>query len=156
MTKNLSLVVEEVIFLDNIIIVALKAIIMFNGKVLIIQRSADDEVGANTWEFVGGKLDFGEDLEVALKREVKEESGLDILIDKLIYATTFKTHEYRQIVILAYLCTATDETITLSTEHQNYIWAGKKELLELLPEFLIDELNKHDIWNIINIKTGTR
>ena len=62
--------------MDNIIIVALKAVIIFNRKALIIQRSADDDVGANTWEFAGGKLDFGEDLEVALKREIQEEVGV--------------------------------------------------------------------------------
>lgn len=81
--------------MDNIIIVALKAIIMFDEKALI----SDDEVGADTWEFVGGKLDFGKDLEIALKREIQEEVGLDVSINKLLYATAFKTHEHRQLNI---------------------------------------------------------
>jgi len=61
---------------ENKIIVAVKGIINHNGKILIIQRSDDDETGANTWEFAGGKIDFGENLEDALIREVKEEVGL--------------------------------------------------------------------------------
>ena len=46
--------------MENVIIVAVKAVIVFDGKALIIQRSADDNVGANTWEFAGGELDFNE------------------------------------------------------------------------------------------------
>lgn len=45
--------------MENIIVVALKAVIVFNEKILIIKRSADDDIGADTWEFVGGKLEFG-------------------------------------------------------------------------------------------------
>lgn len=134
--------------MDNVIIVALKAIIMFNGRALIIQRSAADDVGANTWEFAGGKLDFGEDLETALVREIREESGLEVQVNKLIYATTFNTHEHRQLVILAYLCSATNDTVNLSDEHQDYLWANKKQILELLPEFLINDLDKYKVWDI--------
>ena len=137
--------------MDNIIAVALKAVVMFNGRALIIQRSSNDEFGANTWEFVGGKLNFGEDLEVALMREIQEESGLDVQVDRLLYATTFKTHEHRQVVILGYLCHATSDNISLSSEHKNYLWADKKQILELLPELLIDDLNKYNVWDAANI-----
>ena len=132
--------------MENVIIVAVKAIIIFNKKALIIQRSADDEAGANTWEFAGGKLDFGEELEAALKREVKEEVGLKVAVDKLLYATTFKTNEHRQLVVLSYLCTACDDAVSLSNEHKNYIWASKEQMKDLLPKPIIDNLNLHSIW----------
>jgi len=134
---------------ENVIVVALKAIIMFGGKALIIQRSGDDAIGADTWEFAGGKLDFGEDLEVALNREIQEEVGLDVSIEKLLYATTFKTHEYRQIVILCYLCTAIDDNVSLSAEHQDFLWADKKQVIGLLPNALVDDLDKNDVWSIL-------
>ena len=138
--------------MDNIIIVALKAIIMFNGKALIIQRSDDDEAGPGTWEFVGGKLDFGEDLEAALIREIQEEAGLRVSVEKLLYATTFKTHEYRQLVILGYLCSTVDDKVRLSFEHQDFLWANKKQILELLPKELQDTLNQYNIWDVIGIE----
>jgi len=87
-------------------------------------------------------------LEAALKREIQEEVGLDVSVNNLLYATTFKTHKHRQIVLLAYLCTATDDDVKLSFEHQNYQWANKKQILELLPEPLIHDLNKFNFWNI--------
>ena len=135
--------------MENVIIVAVKAMIMLNGKVLIIQRAANDEVGANTWEFVGGKLDFGEDLEAALKREIKEEVGLTTTVDKLLYASTFKTHPYRQLVILSYLCTAHNDHVRLSSEHQNYLWANKEQMLDMLATGIIDDLNYYSVWEHI-------
>ena len=135
--------------MENIIIVALKAIIVRENKVLLIQRSADDEFAASTWEFAGGKVDFGEELEVALKREIREEVGLDVSIEKLLYATTFKTHEYRQIVLLTYLCSAKSVDVKLSEEHQNFLWADKTQMLEMLHPPIITDLNKNNLWNIL-------
>ena len=57
--------------MDNVICVAVKAIIQRSGKVLIIRRSKAAETDADTWEFPGGKLEFGEELEAALKREIQ-------------------------------------------------------------------------------------
>jgi len=135
--------------MENVIIVAVKAIIMFNKKALIIQRAADDEVGANLWEFAGGKLDFGEDLEAALKREVVEEVGLTVTVDKLLYASTFKTHEYRQLVILSYLCTANSDNVYLSNEHQNYMWANKEQMKDILSTVIVDDLHRYSVWEHI-------
>jgi 8-oxo-dGTP diphosphatase len=84
---------------------------------LIIQRSADDEIEANIWECAGGNIDFGEDLEDGLIREIKEEVGLSVTVDKLLYAVTFKTNEHRQVIILSYSCTAHDNKVVLSDEH---------------------------------------
>jgi 8-oxo-dGTP diphosphatase len=77
---------------SNEIVVAVKRVILFRKKMLIIQRAFDDEVGGGTWECPGGKIDFGEELETALAREVKEEVGLKINVTKLLYASTFKTN----------------------------------------------------------------
>ena len=136
--------------MDNIIAVALKAIILYKGKALLIQRSAQEDYGG-VWEFAGGGLEFGEDLETALKREVQEEAGLEVSIDKLLYASAFKTHEHRQIVILTYLCTATDDNVNLSAEHQDYLWANKAQLKELLSRPIMNDLNKNNIWDILNV-----
>ena len=49
--------------------IAVKGIILKDNKMLIVQRSATDTVGAGTWENVGGSLEFGESFEEALHRE---------------------------------------------------------------------------------------
>lgn len=47
------------------------------GKVLLNKRK-DDSHGDGTWSVSGGHLEFGEDLEHAARREVKEETGVNV------------------------------------------------------------------------------
>lgn len=60
----------------------MKGFILHKGKVLTVQRAHDDEVGGGTWELVGGQIHFGEDLEAALLREIQEEVGLDVTVER--------------------------------------------------------------------------
>lgn len=60
--------------------VAQKAVLYDGGKILMIQKSADDPFNPLKWEIPGGRLDVGEDLTDHLKREVREEVGLEIEI----------------------------------------------------------------------------
>lgn len=120
--------------MENKIIVAVKGVILNNGKVLIIKRSNYDGVAAGGWECVGGKIEFGEGLEEALMREAKEEVGLNITVDKLLYATTFKISPVKQCIVLTYLCRSEKTEVILSKEHTNYLWATKEELREKINE----------------------
>lgn len=131
--------------MENKIVVALKAVIVNQGKILILRRSGTDEVGPGEWETVGGKVEFGEDLETALVREVKEEAAIDVCVEKLIYAVTFLTGPNRQIVLLSYLCRTNQSEVTLSTEHSEYMWATKSEIAQYLPKAIIEDFNKYNV-----------
>lgn len=55
------------------------------GKLLIAKRKDPKTLNADgKWEFVGGHIEFGEDPEAAVIREVKEESGLDVKVVRLL------------------------------------------------------------------------
>lgn len=71
-----------------------------NGLILIGQRP-DGHSLAGQWEFPGGKIEIGEFPEDALKRELREELGIEAEIGALRYA---HTHNYgdRGIIILFY------------------------------------------------------
>jgi 8-oxo-dGTP pyrophosphatase MutT (NUDIX family) len=60
--------------------VAQKAVLYDGGKILMIQKSADDPFNPLKWEIPGGRLEVGEELSDHLKREVREEVGLEIEI----------------------------------------------------------------------------
>ncbi|NLN45245.1 MAG: NUDIX domain-containing protein [Clostridiaceae bacterium] len=60
-------------------------------------------------------------------REASEETGLSVQIGPLLYATTFRTHPWRQVVLLSYLCTAGQGDVVLSEEHDSYRWASREE-----------------------------
>lgn len=55
------------------------AIAQRDGKMLLIQRKDTEGMWDRKWEFPGGKVDPGESHEQAVIRELKEETGLDVL-----------------------------------------------------------------------------
>ena len=131
---------------ENKIVVAVKGLIINDSRVLIVKRANDDEIGGGTWECVGGKIEFGEDLETALTREIKEEVGLTITVEKILYATTFKTDLTRQVVILTYLCRSKNTNVVLSKEHSEYQWATKKQLKSLLPPEIVTDFEQNNVF----------
>lgn len=60
--------------------------IIFNkkGQVLMGQRGSKASDDQTLWDFPGGKVEYGEFAERAIKREVKEEFGIKIEIIELI------------------------------------------------------------------------
>ena len=125
--------------------------IIFNRKLnrfLLIQRSQKDSVGANTWENAGGNVECGETPEEAMKREIREETGItDIKIERVAYVTL--VNGKKPYLIIAYLCETLTDTITLSDEHQAFIWADKQECIELLPKEIIADFERNKIFEYI-------
>lgn len=60
--------------------VVVAAVIRVGNKVLIDKRKADGLLGG-LWEFPGGKVEAGEDLPGALKREIQEELGVSLIVE---------------------------------------------------------------------------
>ncbi|MEK4063828.1 MULTISPECIES: NUDIX hydrolase [unclassified Paenibacillus] len=130
------------------IIVAVKGVIVHGGRILLVRRAARDSVGAGTWECAGGKIEFGEDLEAALEREIYEETGLAVTVGNLLYATSFLTDPARQLVIITYLCRSTDHAVQLSEEHSDYKWCTRLELQRLLPAGILAEFEKSHVFSL--------
>ena len=104
--------------------------------VLLIQRAADDHWPLH-WEFPRGKCDkpMGEDLKHCLKREVKEESGLDIIPIKLIDTFDYIADKgTRKSTCYNFLCRMKDENqkVKLSKEHDNFRWIQSMGEVELM------------------------
>jgi len=58
------------------------ALIRDGGKILMSRRRPDQAM-PDLWEFPGGKVEAGEHPEAALAREVREELGCDVAIDRI-------------------------------------------------------------------------
>lgn len=62
--------------------IAVRIITINKGKVLLISNDRD-----NFYYFIGGKIQFGETIESCAKREINEETGLEVELktEKLLY-----------------------------------------------------------------------
>ena len=88
-------------------------------KILILRSSDKNEKHAGEWDLPGGHIHEGEDDIDGLKREVKEETGLDIASPKMILddgrKKFYKTRQY-------------SGTIELSDEHTDHKWVTIEDL----------------------------
>lgn len=83
------------------------------------------------WEFPGGKIETGESPQDALKREIKEELGIEITAGELIADVT---HEYPTVMVwlLTYYAKMIDsEAVPVAVEHEKLEWLGRAELTKL-------------------------
>jgi 8-oxo-dGTP diphosphatase len=103
-------------------------VIILNGdnKVLLLKRSSDTEWMPNKYAFAGGRVDKDEAPKSAAKREVLEETGIEL--DNLI--ESFKIEDIANSVNYIFLSRYSGEPtdIKLSEEHTNYGWYSISEI----------------------------
>ncbi len=102
------------------------AVIKKGKKYLITQRPENSHNG-NRWEFPGGKLEFGEDARHCLKREIKEELGIEIIPGKILDYSSHVYGEEKHIVLLAFICKYKSGEIQ-KLHIKDYAWVTPKEM----------------------------
>lgn len=123
--------------------VAVKAIIKKGNEFLIIKKSNTETVTPNNYDIPGGRIKFGEDVETALIREIKEETGLNINIKCPTNVWTFKVKDDFQLVGITFLCEFVSGDLLLSEEHESFEWLTSKDIFNReFPKWLIKEFNK--------------
>src|SRR3989338_5816480 len=101
------------------------AVLVKDGKILIAQRKLGDFL-AGKWEFPGGKLEPGETPEVCLRRELREEFGVDTKIGAFICSSKFE-YKHLPIELLAYRAEHLSGEFKLN-DHDRIEWVAPAEL----------------------------
>lgn len=106
-----------------------------DGRILIDQRVGDKLAKVNgLWEVPGGKLEFGETPEQAIRREILEEIGCKVKVKKLIPYTDVGTLEYperlQHTVVFYYICELEDNDCIEVHDHKigGFRWVRPEEL----------------------------
>lgn len=118
------------------ILLVVRAILVHNNKLLLIQRSRNDSHDRLLWEIPGGKLDKGQDLNGAIERELIEEVGiLAIPIKKLVFfdSDIDSNSKYKGIpyIRMTGLYKAETNNVKLSSEHEEYKWVSFDKALSM-------------------------
>jgi 8-oxo-dGTP diphosphatase len=133
-----------------------KAVIINNeGLILIIKHAGDETHLENLWDVPGGRFEYGETPQEGLKREVKEESGLEIQIVEPIRTWTFMRDNGEQIFGTTFLCETEGLDVGLGDEHTEFRWV-EAQVLDDFP--MHDELREglkraYERWNKISAES---
>jgi len=107
------------------------AVIIKNGKILLAQRGYGKMAGK--WEFPGGKVEEAETPQMCLKRELKEEMGVDAVVGELLMDYKY---DYKDAIIHLFFFMVKDFNgeIKLSS-HSAAEWVAFSDILkyDLLP-----------------------
>jgi 8-oxo-dGTP diphosphatase len=99
-----------------------------DGKWLIARRGAGDPLGP-VWEFPGGTIESGESAAAALKRELMEELGIEVVVGDLV---TEVCHDYPHLSIhLSFMLCEIVAGDPRGLEGQEVAWRSIKEIGQL-------------------------
>jgi len=126
------------------------AVIVKDGTILATQRGYGEFKGK--WEFPGGKVEKGENLEQAIIREIKEETNADINVIEYINTVEYDYDTFH-LTMHTYLCEVLNNNPEFvyhddnTLEHDNMVWLDLNDLdhLDWLPAdiLVVNDLKKN-------------
>ncbi|WP_328444854.1 MULTISPECIES: NUDIX hydrolase [unclassified Amycolatopsis] len=94
------------------------------GRLLLIRRANDP--GSGQWSLPGGRVEPGESDETAVIREMREETGLDVIPGTLVGTVTRGPYEIHD-----YACRVAGGTLTAGDDATDARWADAADLSDM-------------------------
>ncbi|MBW6511622.1 MAG: (deoxy)nucleoside triphosphate pyrophosphohydrolase [Desulfuromonadaceae bacterium] len=113
-------------------LIVIAAVLHHRDTVLITQRRPACRL-AGKWEFPGGKLEDDESPQDGLKREIREELGIEITVGE-IFAVSYHRYDWGTALILAYTCQPLSLAIkNLEVADHRWVTPAAIDAFEMLP-----------------------
>jgi 8-oxo-dGTP diphosphatase len=122
------------VHVKHFFIVGGKAIILNSeNKILLVKRSEKYGLGGK-WSYPGGALEDGENPIEGVKREIMEETQLEVVGVRQFWIKNVKNKDGDTLIIVGYVCHAKSDNVVLNWEHDEYRWVTGEEGLSLIPD----------------------
>lgn len=110
--------------------VGVKVLIKNSEEKLLMLRRAEEKYGKTygLWDIAGGRIDAGSGLIENLKREVREETQLELSSSPRLVAAQDILSPERHVVRLTYVACADGEPVLDLSENTAYRWVTFEEL----------------------------
>lgn len=146
MPKPTDIEKQKYMFTDDIKFLQ-KAVVLHPERqdmFLTLKRSPNSPSRPNDWDLVGGNVLFGELHEDSLRKEIKEESGLEVGdLKPAQVVTNYEKGVYY--LFIGFCCQVKSQEIKISDEHSEYRWVTKEEFVNLKPAEYLVNLIKNSI-----------
>jgi 8-oxo-dGTP diphosphatase len=110
-------------------VVGVGAVIVHDGKALIVKRAHDPRKGE--WSLPGGRVELGESLVEATKREMREETGLAVEVGDIVEVFDRIHREGERVryhfVIVDFLCTVAGGALCAGDDAEDVAWVDGAE-----------------------------
>jgi 8-oxo-dGTP diphosphatase len=140
--KNISkhLFTENVKFLQKAVVFHPKK----KGLFLVLKRPEQARSRPNCWDLPGGNVKYGERHDVALRREIVEETELEVEnVSPVHVLTNFDANNNIYYLYIGYVANALNDDVHIGKEHTESKWVTQSEFLELQSaDFLQDHVMK--------------
>ncbi|MFD9534686.1 NUDIX domain-containing protein [Streptomyces sp. NPDC060010] len=122
-TSDLALSLAKEAEAEGITSLVAAAVVTDTGRVLLLRRKADDYMGG-LWEIPSGKVDPGETILDAARRETREETGLTVSsVDRYLGHFDYENNRGTTTRQFNFAVTVTETGPILLTEHDLHQWA---------------------------------
>ncbi len=112
-------------------VAAVAAIIFKDDKILAMKRSQSKDAGPGLWETLSGRIEADEEPLEAVKREIMEECGLNVVIDSRPVAAYHAQRKGKPMILIIYRAQYLSGSVIQSEEHDDFAWVTPDEFAEL-------------------------
>jgi 8-oxo-dGTP diphosphatase len=111
-------------------VVGVGGVVVQDGRALIVKRAHEPRKGE--WSLPGGTVELGETLVEAVKREIREETGLDVEVGEVVEVFD-RVHRLEDriryhFVIIDYLCHPIGGTLQAGDDAEDVAWVSSYEI----------------------------
>lgn len=127
--------------------ILVKGIVQKDDKFLVVKKWFDDNISdPYKWEFIDAEAEFGESPDTAVIRAIHEQTGINAMVDRILYTWTFVLGKECSLG-LAYLCLTDEDDIILSEELNGAEWIEGMDFDKYINnKSMLEDLEKAELY----------